>query len=228
MTTPALTIGHRLKRSIPYLCFAALLSLPLTGCNIVGPALVILKGPPTAEAQFEIPKDKSVVFFVDDRLNVLPRRALRQVIAEKAQNTLLANQKDRRVIDTRAAIAVAARETASEPMDIVTIGRTVKADLMIYVTIDSFTLSADGVNSLPQASYRIKVLDTAKDTEPRVWPPEAEGKPMQVAPSQRAGVVPSSTSERSQAEVALANLIGESIGKVFFKHETRENISGNK
>jgi len=197
----------------------------LTGCNIVGPIADDRQGPPTTEAQFELPEGKSVMFFIDDRSNGLPRRSLRQTIAERAQTVLLAEEPDRRVIDARAGVAVASRETATEPMDLVTLGRTVQADLIIYVTVDSFGLTQDGVNFLPRATVRMKVLDTAKDAEPRLWPPEPEGFPILIAPNQKVAVMPSTTAERSQSEIAFAKRVGESVAKVFFKHETREPIN---
>jgi len=196
-------------------------------CNIVGPVVMLAQGPPTIDAQFELPEGKSLIFFIDDRGNSLPRRNLRQAIAERAQMTLLAEQPKRRVIDARAGMAVAARETASEPTDLVTLGRAVQADLVIYVTIDSFGLSPDGINYLPSSTMRIKVLDTTKDTDPRLWPAETEGFPHSVFPSQRAGVMPTSASERAKSELAFAGMIGESIAKVFFKHETREPINAS-
>ena len=213
--------------AVPTLLAASLLTVSssLVGCNIVGPAVAIVQGPPTTQAQFELPEGKSVVFFIDDRSNALRRRSLRQVIAEQAQTSLLAKQKDRRVIDARAAVAVASRETATEPMDSVTIGRMVKADLMIYVTMDAFSLTPDGVNFLPAAIARIKVLDTARDTDPRLWPAEAEGFTLKVAPNQRAAPLPQSSAEYAKAEAAFAATVGDAVAKVFFKHETREAIN---
>ncbi len=79
----------------------------LAGCNILGPAILLVEGPPKVPAKFTPEKKRPTVVFVDDRASVLPRRALRQQIAAMCQNALLKEKVLTNVIDTTAAMSVA-------------------------------------------------------------------------------------------------------------------------
>src|SRR4051812_9808950 len=68
---------------------AAIAIAALPGCNILGPAFLLVHGPEKAPAAYKLDKERSTVVFVDDRSSVLAKRALRQQIATAAQNELL-------------------------------------------------------------------------------------------------------------------------------------------
>ncbi len=79
---------HRALRGRTLGVLAVLERPALTGCNILGPAILLVEGPPKVQAQFTLEKKRPTVVFVDDRASVLPRRALRQQIAAMCQNAL--------------------------------------------------------------------------------------------------------------------------------------------
>ncbi len=196
----------------------------LPGCNIIGAGIYLVEGPATIDAKFTLPEARPTIVFVDDRANRLPRRALRQSIAETAQNTLLKKGKVTDAIDTRAVLAAAARETAAEPMDMVSLAKAAQAEILIYVTVDSFTLSPDGSTYLPQASLRVKVLDVLKE-EPRLWPEEYEGFPMTVTMSERTGELPTTPAALLRSQDAFAAVVGESVAELFFEHPAKKPVS---
>lgn len=193
------------------------------GCNILGPAFLLVHGPAKTHAKFEPEKQRPTVVFVDDRASVLPRRVLRQQIARSTETTLLKEGVLKNVIDSTAAVNAAAHEPAGEPLDIASLARAVQAEVVIYISINGFALSSDRQTFLPEASYNVKVIDITKDN-PRVWPAEHEGFPITVAMKQTSAVTPTTAAGQAQALTALADRSGVAIAQLFFKHDAYDTI----
>lgn len=227
MTTTHSSWRRRLPlygRSVAVASIAALAAFMSAGCNIVLPAMYIVQGPPKVDAQYKLDKSRVTVIFIDDRLNRAPRRSLRVVAADTAEQTLM--QKgvlpEEKVITTRAAMRVAAQEEFDAPMTIAEMGRTVGAEVVVYATIDAWTLSPDGVTLSPGARVRVKIIDATNDV--RLWPPDSGGYPVTAAlPPQTAPLA--SNADRDQMNLALANALGTKIARLFFEHE-RDPLSG--
>lgn len=205
---------------------SALLAGVMTGCNIVGPAMILAKGPPSQAARHELNGERPTVVLIDDRLPRLGRRQLRNIIAESCQRTLLEQNILKSVIDYRAAFTIADRESPGQPLDIVTIARTVGAEIVVFATVDEFFLTPDGETMAPNGLVRVKVLDTTKES-PRVWPAESEGFPLKISFNQRATPLPRTPSDIMIAENKFADQVGRAIAKLFFTHEIRESV-GNR
>jgi hypothetical protein len=188
----------------------------LTGCNIVGPAFAIIHGPEKIPAQYELDKERTAVIFVDDRANNLPRRALRITISTEAERLMLKKEVVKDMVSGQSALAAASTEKGGELLPIADVGRAVSADLVIYVSIDEFTLSPDGQAFVPSTAMRVKVVDAINDK--RLWPEDRNGYPLNVRMGAK-GIVPNSTTERAKAEDELARAAGESVARLFFKHE---------
>lgn len=197
------------------ICAAA---LTLTGCNIVGPVAAIASGPPTQAALCTLDRERATVVFIDDRASVLPRRSLRQSIAQQVQNNLLGQNVVKTVIDSKSIAALAARDPADKPSDIMTLGKAVSADIVIYVSLDRFGISPDGQVLQPFADARVKVLDVTKE-QPRVWPDDREGHSVSLIMPQRRGDMPKNASALAAEQERLAQVLGDNIAKVFYKHE---------
>jgi hypothetical protein len=206
------------------LSIGALCAGGLSSCNYVGPAYLLIHGPEKTPAVFTLEKDRPTVIFVDDRSSVLPRRALRQQIGTAAQNVLLKERVLKNVIDTSAAMTAAAHESAGEPMDLISLAKAVQAEVVVYVTVDGYRLSADGQSYSPEARYHVKVIDITKPN-PRVWPPEHEGYSMTVMMKPSSASPPKNAGEQSTALNALADRSGTAVAQLFYKHETREQIA---
>lgn len=195
---------------------AAGLALAVAGCNIIGPAFVMFSPPPSVKAQYTLDPKRPTIIFIDDRSNRLPRRTLRQAISDEAQRVLLEEKCVENLIDAQAGIAAAAGDRSGEPMPIVEIGRAARAEVVIYVTIDSFQLSPDGQNYQPSAQFRAKVID-ARD-ERRLWPEDPAGQTVGLQPVQKNDFIPRNNSEKLKAEVELAKRVGIAVGQLFTKH----------
>lgn len=197
----------------------ALAALALPGCNIVGPAVAIIEGPPTIPAQTELQPDRSHVIFVDDRANNTPRRSLRVTIGREAEETLIAEGvvEQQNMIAAQSALRVAMSEPADEPLAIADVGRAVGAGVVIYLTIDAWTLSKDGVTYSPLVAGRVKLIDA--ESRARLWPGTDRGFQFRVEPQTRAADLPSSLAERSQAHNDLAQRTGQALAKLFYESE---------
>lgn len=210
------TLRISLARVLAVLVLPGALAAVLPGCNIVGPAYLLVHGPEKVPRKFELPKDRPTIIFVDDRANSLPRRSLRQTIADAAQKVLLEKHVLTNVIDSRAALAVAAQDRSGEPKPITEIGKAAQAEIVIYVTVDGFTLSPDGQTFAPGASVRIKVIDVANDT--RLWPEDKAGFAFSTQSPAQTGTAPTSQSQVALGEDGAAQRTGLAIAQCFFEH----------
>ena len=193
----------------------------ISGCNIVGPIGVLLSPPPKVPKVYELPKAAIGVIFVDDRDNKLPRRMLKQTIGAEATVRLLSAQVMANLVDPKAAQTVAGQEKPGEPMNVTNIGRGAKADVVIWVAVDSFTLSPDGQTYSPGATLRIKVIDAAGDV--KLWPEEKGGYKLSVVPAAKSAAIPRSIGEVQKAEQVLAELVGAAVAELFYDEKVLDS-----
>ncbi len=189
----------------------------LPSCNIIAPAYVFAVGPPKQNAMYTLDKERPTVVFVDDRASVLPRRSLRQTISQKVENELLGHNLLVKVVESRAIAAVASRDPADQPSDITTLGKSVSAEIVIYISLDRFGLSPDGQTNQPFADARVKVLDITRE-QPRVWPDDREGFKVSLIMPQARKDLPSSAPTLATAQEALAGELGDTIAKLFYSY----------
>src|SRR5690606_1251211 len=105
----------------------------------------------------------------------------------------------------------------SRPMSITEIGQAVGAEIVVYVTMDVFALSTDGVTYEPTAAARVKVLDVTAGQ--RIFPTGMqEAHPVAVTLSKRQGIAPTTSGERRAAQRDLALHLGTAIANVFVDH----------
>ncbi len=192
----------------------------LTGCNIASGIFYIVHGPDEKiPPKFVLPPDKSAVVFVDDRNSKLPSRDLREMIATSAGEVLLSEHAVKELIDPRAALGAASKDRFGEPMTIAEIGRAVKADMVVYVTVDSFSLSGDGQSLAPVAALRVKVVES--NSEARLWPEEQEGYGLGVQCPPNQGTLSNSASEMYRIRQEAAARTGLGIAQLFTEHIAR-------
>lgn len=205
-----------MSRSFAILALWTLAAL-LPGCNVVGAAFYVVHGPEKVKKEFELEKERATVVFVDDLNSTLPRRALRQTLADQVQGELLAKKALVDMIDARSALNAAVREKPDEPMRIVDLGRAVQADVVIYVSVDAFTLSEDGQSFAPAAALRVMVTDVRADK--RVWPADPMGRELLVRMPLSPGEMPRTQSALVEAENRLAQYAGSAVAQLFYTVE---------
>lgn len=202
------------------LCLAA--SLLACACNYVNPALYIIEGPPSNDAQFTLPDRKTVVF-VDDQKNSLTRTQLRSMIGDKVAGDLMENKLVTETIATRDAVAVARKDDSVSKLTAISeIGEKVGAEVVIYVRMGKFELAEPGGTPIPHASAMVKVIDVTNRT--RLFPSDPEDPGREVFTQMRELNMDmyNTSPGRRQIEDMTATELGNRIAKLFYKHEKNE------
>ncbi|MCA3003856.1 MAG: hypothetical protein IOD15_00670 [Phycisphaerales bacterium] len=206
----------------------ALAGLTLPGCNIVGPAILLVHGPEKAKAAYILPEARPTVVFIDDRENLMGTRAARDAMGKAADDALLKSKAATDVIQSRMTQVAVRSDRRDNLMTITEVGRAVKADVVIYVRVRSFALSQDGQSFSPLADLGIRVVDAVADEQ--LWPPkEADEREFLLAVRPRGGVtpLPANRAEDLQARINLAQAAGLAVAQVFYEHEVRERPGGS-
>lgn len=206
--------------SLGLVAFACLSVAGVSGCNIVGPATLLVAGPSKVAKLHTLEPKRPTIVFVDDPVGQLPRRALREIIARETGRNLLEERSLERVIDPRAALAVVTRDKPGEPVDLSTLAKACEAEVVIAISVHRFTLSPDGASFRPEAEVRVRVIDATR-TEPRVWPQERLGHLLTVSPALRPGDVPTKPGDIVRAEDALATEVGLAVARLFYDFDPR-------
>lgn len=215
MNASRLTPRRILPRSAGLLLGAA--SLLGAGCNIIAPAYVLIHGPEKIKKVHTLEKERPTVVFVDDLGNRIPRRVLRATMATEAEQELLSKGIVKDAISAQSALVAASKDKHGKTRSIAEIGKAVGAEVVVYVTVDEFTISPDGQSFAPGAAMRAKVIDVVKDE--KIWPPDEKGFSFRLQLRQRQGVAPSDTGEIAKAENELAVAAGQAISQLFYDHE---------
>ena len=202
--------------AIVVMCATVLL---VAGCNYLLPASYIIEGPPKAPAAFELPSKRTVVI-VDDKINRMPRVALRVGIGDSVGTHLLENNVVPETITTRDAVALIRRmDTASKPISIQRICESLGAEQVVYVEIDDFNLSGGREEGGPEAVALVKVLDITNGS--RLWPTAGSEAVQSFLQDINPSLITTSAGRR-EVEDKLAEKLGEDIAKLFYAHERRE------
>lgn len=213
---------HRAWGLVPMAGAAFLLALvpAMGGCNVAAAVYTVVHGPEKTDAKYELDETKSTVVFVDDMTNVLPSRSLRSDISAAVEKDLLDRGLVKDMIDHRAVMSVTNKDRYGKPMSVSDVGKAVGADVVIYVQITGFALSADGVSASPVGSARMKVIDVKE--QKRLWPAvEAEGD-MRVQMRQGQGIAPTTITEQNVMFQKLATEFGKGISQAFYEHENQD------
>jgi hypothetical protein len=205
------------KRLVPGALGAAAAVWMAAGCNIVGPAFLLVHGPEKIPQQYQLPEERPAVIFFDDRAGNVGRSTTRDRITTAAEKALLKNKALERLLDSRAAGAVVVNEPRGEMLSISEVGRTVNAEVVIYVAPELYTLSTDGQTFAPTARLRVKVIDATADA--RLWPEEREGYMLEVTAVTKQGAPPTDNAGLREAEEKFADLVGLRLAELFYKHE---------
>jgi hypothetical protein len=173
---------------------------------------------------YDLDEHRVTAVFVDDRVPVTPTRSVRRVIGETVEKMLTDKDELKTAIKSADLLAIAERDRFGQPTGICEIGEGAGAEVLIYVTVDQFTLTTDQHSLSPTASCRVKVMDCRE--KKRLWPNPgaaggAEWQPVVVTPPSRNRPLPASPSERTTEYDKLARVLGEAVANLFIKHERR-------
>lgn len=206
---------------------AGLVMVWAAGCNIVGPIAYAIEGTGTTPAQYTLP-DVPTVVFIDDRINSVNPTLLRKEIAMRASTDLMEKKALSTTISPVDAMAVASQaDRNNDLMSIDEIGRSVGADVVIYVEMQAFQRSADGASTRPFATCQVRVIDVKNQV--RLFPAPDSEVPSAPVSAMTREVDPSLMRDRSKrlkVYQELAEELGGNIARLFYKHE-RVDLGGN-
>ena len=196
------------------------MAVGVAGCNIVVPVAYVIEGPGMIPAEYTL-RETSTAVFIEDSENKLPRTALRGILGVEITQLLIENKvmSAGMFVDARDMIGlVRAMETSGRRASIERIGREAGVEQVIYVKIEGFALTLDGVTPRPTAVCSVKVLDLAAGT--RVYPidnkngRETVGQLREVDPARF-----ESFAKARLIEDELAVRLGRNVAQIFYEHD---------
>ncbi|MCA9279529.1 MAG: hypothetical protein H6815_01135 [Phycisphaeraceae bacterium] len=197
---------------------AAICLLCCAGCNWVGAGYLLIHGGPKNPRVYELDKKRTTVLVIEDPRGSIPRRTLRYEIAERAVADMLDQGLVENMISARSALDAVAAEDPSSRKTIAELGQALGADVVVWVGVESFSLSPDGQTFQPSSSVRMRVIDVTEDAV--LYPSDdMKGYPLVVAPPPNTGDIPTTRSAMNQAERELAVLTGRAIAELFYEKE---------
>ena len=209
----------------------------VAGCNIVAPIAYVMEGGPKVPALYELDGERSTVVFVDDLRNRLPRRSLSALVGRAAEDALFRSgtftpdvdaetgENRSRLISSRSAMRAVVGDSASDLTSVVDVGRTLGAEVVVYVEVEAFAIVSDGESALPAAEARVKVFDAV--TNERLWPGAERGALVSARTDLLATTSILSRDDRFRLEETLANELGTVVARLFFEHE-RERLEDRR
>lgn len=194
------------------------LAASTAGCNIVGPAYVLFRGPPKIPAEHDLDRQRTVAVVIDDPDSIVPSLGYRRVMLATVQERLAERAKVREVIDSRDTMAVLQRDSARERMSLVEIGRAIGAEQVVWARVEGFSLAASTGEYRPNARLRVKVIDVTGNR--KAWPSEpTSGFLLDVTMRVRPDFVPESEPEQRSAMQELAEYAGRAMAELFYTEE---------
>ncbi len=193
----------------------------LSACNILAPAVYMIKGQPKVPARYELANRPTVVF-VDDRNNAIPINSsrVRRAVADDITKQLMSRKLVTMTISPRDAMALSRnQDREGKLMSMGAIGETLGAEQLIYIEMLSYRGSPDNITPRPSAACRLKVIDTVNKT--RLFPAPGADNAWQEIIVQGAPVSPElyrTSAGRRQIEEILAEAIADRVTKLFYRH----------
>mgnify|MGYP006417164469 CR=1 FL=1 len=190
----------------------------LSSCNIASVVGYIATPDPQQDALFEL-QDVSTVVFVDDRRNIMHPTRLRRVVAERVTNDLLTKEILSSMISPRDILRVSASsDRYGSPIAMDELGNAVGANVLIYVEVQSFSLTNDGQTANPTATCDVRVIDVL--SRKRLFPEDGESYRVQAMVKNISPHRLKATGEVRKLAEELAENLGDSVAKLFYGHVT--------
>lgn len=189
----------------------------LAGCAGAGWLAATLAPPRKVQAAYEMPRNQTVLVFVDDILNPLHYQPIKGELTRRLNAELQRQGLARRTIKYERIVDLMAATPQFDKLSVAEIGRKLGADLVLYVHIDRFSLKDDEVSALWEGRIHttVRVVDV---TEGLLWPktpPEGYALP----PVETPATIDTSSTYASTLTEDLADRMSRRIAKLFYKHD---------
>jgi hypothetical protein len=198
--------------------------LSAAGCNIVTPVAYAIEGPGQIDAEYTLPKKKTVIF-VDDPRNILPRTALRTAIGDAVSFDLMERGHLESTVASRDAIAVARAGSAGNAQKLMTVeavGKALDCAQVIHIqpTVFDLTGRTDDRGIRPTAIVQVKVLDL--EMRVRTYPAAQsmpDGREVTAIIREESSDGLRTRAGRTQIEDQLARKIALEVAQLFYQHD---------
>jgi len=198
--------------------------LSAAGCNIVTPVAYAIEGPGQIDAEYTLPKKKTVIF-VDDPRNILPRTALRTAIGDAVSFDLMERGHLESTVASRDAIAVARAGSAGNAQKLMTVeavGKALDCAQVIHIqpTVFDLTGRTDDRGIRPTAIVQVKVLDL--EMRLRTYPAAEsmpDGREVTAIIREESSDGLRTRAGRTQIEDQLARKIALEVAQLFYQHD---------
>jgi hypothetical protein len=198
--------------------------LSAAGCNIVTPVAYAIEGPGQIDAEYTLPKKKTVIF-VDDPRNILPRTALRTAIGDAVSFDLMERGHLESTVASRDAIAVARSGSAGNAQKLMTVeavGKALDCAQVIHIqpTVFDLTGRTDDRGIRPTAIVQVKVLDL--EMRVRTYPAAdsmPDGREVTAIIREESSDGLRTRAGRTQIEDQLARKIALEVAQLFYQHD---------
>jgi hypothetical protein len=198
--------------------------LSAAGCNIVTPVAYAIEGPGQIDAEYTLPKKKTVIF-VDDPRNILPRTALRTAIGDAVSFDLMERGHLESTVASRDAIAVARAGSAGNAQKLMTVeavGKALDCAQVIHIqpTVFDLTGRTDDRGIRPTAIVQVKVLDL--EMRVRTYPAAEsmpDGREVTAIIREESSDGLRTRAGRTQIEDQLARKIALEVAQLFYQHD---------
>lgn len=198
--------------------------LSAAGCNIVTPVAYAIEGPGQIDAEYTLPKKKTVIF-VDDPRNILPRTALRTAIGDAVSFDLMERGHLESTVASRDAIAVARSGSAGNAQKLMTVeavGKALDCAQVIHIqpTVFDLTGRTDDRGIRPTAIVQVKVLDL--EMRVRTYPAAQsmpDGREVTAIIREESSDGLRTRAGRAQIEDQLARKIALEVAQLFYQHD---------
>jgi hypothetical protein len=172
--------------------------------------------PKQVEPEYVPPKDKVILVFVDDMLNPINYEPIKIDLTNRLNEQLVANGVTAKTVPYNRLADLIAATPDFNGLAVSEVGQKVKADIVLYVQVDEFSLKDPAAPQLWRGRFQVTVrmVDVA---EGRLWPkdrPAGYTVPIVETP------VSTESAETYADDLAkqLAASVAQQVAWLFYKH----------
>ncbi len=196
------------------------------GCAAISFTVAAFAPPQTQLAAFELPKDKVVLVFIDDLENPVDYETLKHDLTKGINQRLIKSTDVKKTVRYEDLFRLIASRPDFNKLGVNQVAKQLKADIVVYVSIDSFSLRESSNINLwhGKLAATVRVVDSRGK---QLWPTDLSNglkipdvvMPQQVNNSPTYGVTLCNE---------MAEIMADRIAKLFYSHSLPRKHLGEK
>ena len=214
---------------LPTILSAAILLIAIVtcrGCAVVAFTVAAFAPPQVKSAAFELPKDKVILVFVDDLANPIDYETLKHELTKGINSRLIKNAEIKKTVRYEDLFRLIASRPDFNKLSVNQVAQQLNADVIIYVSIDKFSLGENRKINLWHGKFGTTVRVVTSSGK-QLWPTDlSDGLKMPDV------VMPQNVDHSPTYGVTLcsemAEIMADRIAKLFYKHTLPRKHLGEK